>query len=354
LAGARGSVEAGQVPSGRQGVRGVVFSDEFIIFGGRERGGTCANDVWSLDLSSDAGAANAGCRSVSDDGFSSDPVSKVCQWRPLICDGTAPSPRVWYTACHAVHGKWFIYGGSTWQFEEPTEPHDYQILFILDLAGRSWSSIDPRLGPDGTMRLPWVVGAGLVPLGSSQMLLLGGVKPHKVGAEGLTEETLQRWRTWYGRLDQPHLFDLATESWSQQSVAVLPPSPHADLETHIADNCLRAQFAAVFVPTRRSVVVFGGSRYFTGEYFHDMLELHLPATSSPTQRTSVLGDSLLMDTDIEPLGDFQTPQRIPRFFNQRARRTQSSITRGLLGRLRAMMHNEMLTEEQFQELLRRL
>eukprot|EP00438_Fugacium_kawagutii_P024280 Skav232546 [mRNA] locus=scaffold7124:11520:14952:+ [translate_table: standard] len=35
-------------------------------------------------------------------------------------------------------------------------------------------------------------------------------------------------------------------------------------EQHIAEVYLRSHFAATFLPQRRSVVVFGGSRYFTG------------------------------------------------------------------------------------------
>ena len=50
-----GCVESGQVPSARQGLKGTVFNDEFIIFGGRLLGGRCTNEVWSLDLTSDSG-----------------------------------------------------------------------------------------------------------------------------------------------------------------------------------------------------------------------------------------------------------------------------------------------------------
>ncbi|CAL1146776.1 unnamed protein product, partial [Cladocopium goreaui] len=107
-----GSVESDQMPSPVQGVKGTVFQDEFVIFGGRRQGGRCTNDVWSLDL---AGASFA--------------ATPTLPWRRLECDGEAPSPRVWHCACQAVHGQWFIYGGSTWQFEEPAEPHDFRTLF---------------------------------------------------------------------------------------------------------------------------------------------------------------------------------------------------------------------------------
>lgn len=45
-----GSVEAEEAPMPRQGVKGTVATDEFLIFGGRLQGGRCMNDVWSLTL----------------------------------------------------------------------------------------------------------------------------------------------------------------------------------------------------------------------------------------------------------------------------------------------------------------
>ena len=38
----------------------------------------------------------------------------------------------------------------------------------------------------------------------------------------------------------------------------------------------RSHFAATYVPTTRQILVFGGSRYFCGEYFHDLLTIALP------------------------------------------------------------------------------
>ncbi|CAE8644284.1 unnamed protein product [Polarella glacialis] len=181
VVGTSGSVEAGTLPLARQGLKGTVFRDEFIIFGGRALGGECMDDVWSLDLTSSSSPAAA----------STSPQRKL-SWRQLTCEGQGPSPRVWYGACHAVHGKWFIYGGSTWQFEEPEGPHDYRSLFILDLAQRQWSSVDPSPGPVP----PWSVASALVPLGCSQLLLLGGTMPYRLGSEGLNGETLRHWREW--------------------------------------------------------------------------------------------------------------------------------------------------------------
>lgn len=355
-----GSVEAGQRPSARQGLRGVVFRDEFVIFGGRELGGECRDDVWSLDLGPADGSI------------------APRRWRPLMCEGRGPSARVWYGACHALNGSWFVYGGSTWQFEEPAQPHDYQMMFILDIASRQWTSVDPTPAPaaglasdppedpppvaparDPVAEPPIVVSPALVPLGGCQVLLLGGCMPHQIGPENLSAGNLMRWRNWYRRLDQPCLFDLATGTWSEESASVIDPRATADEgrrpspnEDYITEQLLRSHLSATFVPTRRSVVVFGGSRYFTGEYFHDVLELHLPVISDASCRTSVFGCGRAPIGAPAPLREFTAPDALPRFLRRiRVPGEPPALTRGLLGRLRAMARDGLLPEDEFQRIL---
>eukprot|EP00928_Gymnodinium_smaydae_P076934 TRINITY_DN6003_c0_g1_i1.p1 TRINITY_DN6003_c0_g1~~TRINITY_DN6003_c0_g1_i1.p1 ORF type:complete len:642 (-),score=45.29 TRINITY_DN6003_c0_g1_i1:136-2061(-) len=331
-----GSADHDSAPSGRQGLQGVVFHREFVIFGGRSLGGTCHNDVWSLDL-----------EPLQQNGV------QTHMWRQLECDGTAPSPRVWYGACHAVHGRWFIYGGSTWQFEESDEPHDSRTLFILDLAERRWSSVNQNLGPETP---PWVVAPTLLPLGCCQLLLLGGTLPQKVGAQGLNSVSLQRWRSWYSRLDTPHVFDMRSGEWKALRAAVSKTtdrSPSA-AEEHITDVYLRSHFAAAFIPPRRSVVIFGGSRYFTGEYFHDLIELQLPGrarTSSSESCSSVhvLGEGRNPETKLATHGDLQAADDLPKHL--RRTRGRITLTRGLIGRLRAMARDGWIDPEEFAELL---
>eukprot|EP00913_Durusdinium_trenchii_P004283 g3971.t1 len=236
-----GSIESDEIPLARQGVKGRL---------GVSQGG---------------------------DSFSSPPT---LPWRRLDCDGQAPSPRVWHSACQAVHGQWFIYGGSTWQFEEPAEPHDFRSLFVLHIAERRWSS----LAAASPTRPPWAVAACLLPLGCCQLLLLGGTLPHKLGATGLNAHSLRHWRSWYNRLDEPWVFDLRSGEWTPRGAAVALPSDAEDREQHVAEVYLRSHFAAVFVPSRRSALVLGGSRYFTGEYFNDLLELQLPSSTSSRAR----------------------------------------------------------------------
>merc|ERR1711959_444216 len=124
--------------------------------------------------------------------------------------------------------------------------------------------------------------------------------------------------------------------------------PQTDIETYISDSLLRAQFAAVFVPTRRSVVVFGGSRYFTGEYFHDLLELRMPSSTSQGQRTSVLGDGQSTPCPTLPLGEFQDEDALPRQFRRDVR---SRLTQGVLGRFRGMLRDRVINREEFDEII---
>ncbi|CAE7241220.1 gefF [Symbiodinium microadriaticum] len=318
-----GSVESGQVPSARQGLKGTVFNDEFVIFGGRMLGGRCTNEVWSLDLSPDTGASE----------------STDLSWRPLECDGQSPSPRVWHGACQLVHGQWFIYGGSTWQFEEPDQPHDFRTLFILHLAERRWSSVHHAPGPEP----PWAVAAALVPLGCCQLLLLGGTLPHKLGSQGLNAHSLRQWRTWYSRLDEPFVFDLRTKKWNQHHAAVAATSQ--DLEQHVAEVYLRSHFPACFIPHRRSVIAFGGSRYFTGEYFNDVLELQLPSCKHGP-RAALLGEGRRQESRQPLCAAFQAPAALPRHL-QVADGREASLTRGFLGRLRGMLQDGIINQEQF-------
>jgi len=319
----QGTVEADQMPSPVQGVKGTVFEDEFVIFGGRKQGGRCTNDVWSLSLEGASFAA-----------------APTLLWRRLECDGQAPSPRVWHSACQAVHGQWFIYGGSIWQFEEPPEPHDFRTLFVFHIADRRWSSLASTVP-----RPPWAVAASLVPLGCCQLLLLGGTLPHMLGSTGLNAQTLRQWRTWYNRLDEPWVFDLRSQEWSPRHAAVAPPGDFSAQEQHIAEVYLRSHFAATFVPQRRSVVVFGGSRYFTGEYFNDLLELQLPSAMKRSSGT-VLGEGRRQESQHRLCGPFQASNQLPRHL-QVADGREATLTRGFLGRLRGMLQDGIINEEQF-------
>jgi len=341
------SLEAGMSPSPRQGVRGVVFGDEFITFGGRRQGGECLDDVWSLDLT------EAAFRPPLRDGQENQGLERSAQrpnyaWRQLACEGRGPSPRVWYAACHAVYGRWFIYGGSTWALDEPSETHSLAI-YILELAARRWSSVDPQSGPRDC-----AVASVLVPLGNCQMLLLGGTFPHRLGNAGLARENLKNWRKWYSRLDMPHVFDLGTQTWTGRTAAVaVPPLQQPERrctsategsrrEEYITELLLRSHLSAAFVPGRRSVIVFGGSRYFTGEYFHDILELELPGGNS-SGVSSVLGPGRPLASRLSVHGSFEC-QALPKHFTQQ-------VSRGLVGRYRALDKDSLLPAGRLQELV---
>lgn len=330
---------AGEVPSARQGLRGVAFEGRFVIFGGRERGGQCLNDVWELDMKTPA-------------------VGSAHMWRQVICAGRAPSPRVWPSACHASYGNWLVMGGSMWQFQPDDEddPGDYRSLYVLDLRQMQWSllaepapppalSVSSRDTGDGEGELsnevwpPWVVASVLVPIGRRQVLQLGGTMPHVIGNRGLTDQSLSDWRDWYARLDKPYAFDYKNHSWSAKQAALGATGDSTkNANAKVADVLLRSHLAAVHVPERDSVIVFGGSRYFTGEYFHDLIELTLPQVESPT------------NPDDADLADDVLPKGRPPFMI-RPRAGESQLTRGLKGRLRAMTRDGLLDFAQYNRII---
>lgn len=341
---------AGERPSPRQGARGVVFEDRLVIFGGRGQGGGCLNDVWELPLAPGA--------------------EGHCMWRSVECEGQAPSPRVWYTACHAVYGRWFVIGGSEWQFEVPQQPHDYNTLYVLELEARRWSTLAPP-GPPPQLpgavaepgeelpSAPWVVAAALLPLGGRQMMMLGGSMPHLLGPEGLSNVSLRRWRSWYARLDRPLVFDHKTSAWSTRQALLgetIGLEHGANTEQRVSEVLLRSHMAAVYMPDRHSAIVFGGSRYFTGDYFHDLLELRLPPpTTGPPEADEDVDMEGESDRPPWPpegaeLGEEELPVGLPSLM-LRAVQGRSRLTRGLRGRLRSMVRDGVLDLFQYRRIM---
>merc|ERR1712113_208596 len=112
-------------------------------------------------------------------------------------------------------------------------------------------------------------------------MYLGGAMPHKLGTQGLTPDNMKNWRQWYARLDRPHVWNHKTATWSQHRCVLRSgETASGNVNDWALELCLRSHVAAVYLPSRRSVIIFGGSRYFTGEYFHDLLELQIPQAHS--------------------------------------------------------------------------
>jgi len=168
-----------------------------------------------------------------------------------------------------------------------------------------------------------------------------------LGATGLNAQSLRQWRSWYNRLDEPWVFDLRTQEWSCRRAAVASTAADDfEQEQHIAEVYLRSHFAASFIPQRRSVVVLGGSRYFTGEYFNDLLELQLPSDQQRSSSGTVLGEGRRQESQHRLYGEFQAPNQLPRHLQVEDGR-QAQLTRGFLGRLRGMLQEGIIDEEQF-------
>lgn len=170
----------------------------------------------------------------------------------------------------------------------------------------------------------------------------------------------------------------------------------------LSEIYLRSHFAAVFVPPRRSVLVFGGSRYFTGEYFHDLLELKLPSegrrgqndwlvTNSGPEREEGWSGSRSQGGSASGAwsgapaagGTFSSgsssgsgrfpprtmrhtgprtwgsalPEGLPPWYDPPEQAVdadrRSRLTRGLRGRLRGMLRDELLDEAHYRDILTR-
>jgi len=111
--------------------------------------------------------------------------------------------------------------------------------------------------------------------------------PHHLGDAPPEQRTFQYCTNWYAPLTQMWAFELSARRWSQETVA-------CDEVPEPGDTLVRSHASAVVAPRRSTmasggrrsqgldlgsevVLLFGGSRYFTGAYFHDLLELrHSP------------------------------------------------------------------------------
>ncbi|CAD7969684.1 unnamed protein product [Amoebophrya sp. A120] len=133
-----------------------------------------------------------------------------------------------------------------------------------------------RLVPDLTYP-DWVTAGQLVATGR-ELLYFGGTKPQNIGEEGITFQKLMDeseetgWPCWYSDLARnAFVFDTVTKQWT--SSEKMETIFHRSCDTK---SLRRSHFAACFVPTTGQIFVFGGSRYFVGEYFHDVITLDLP------------------------------------------------------------------------------
>merc|ERR1712190_595952 len=112
---------------------------------------------------------------------------------------------------------------------------------------------------------------------------------------------------------------------------------------------LRSHLAAAYCPERESVLVFGGSRYFTGEYFHDLLELKIHGATCDSAEASAASQRSSRDFSLETgtlreeveLADEELPTSHPVFMLPSVE-GRSRLTRGLRGRFRGMARDGYL------------
>lgn len=258
-------IDGGPSPTPRHGLQATVHPEtgDFLIFAGRgdAQSPGCFNDFWSLSVSRDQG-----------------------RWTQVTVRGTPPPPKVWYGATTTRSGQWVIYGGSQWQFDEDSSM-DRGVIYILALQSLTWSSISPAAGSP-TPEL--VVACALVESEGSNILVFGGCMPHRLNSVARDRATaFELCPNWYVPLTQVWGFDLAaaltsgTVRWGLEDA-------RADEVPEPGDTTLRSHLAAVAVPSASGrtgsaasrALVFGGSRYFTGAYFHDLLELRSEPSSA--------------------------------------------------------------------------
>ncbi|CAD7934402.1 unnamed protein product [Amoebophrya sp. A25] len=291
-------------PRPRQGQRATVFQDRLFVFGGREstigrrrraqredgqeeeEDDGCRNDLWSFDLvqaqeygetstrrttGTGSCSSTTGTTSASSMHASSSSAS-ASLWKREEASGQVPPSRVWHASCDSTNGRWLVCAGSRWNFDKPEderETHQFRQLFCLHLAERRWEEIRTQSIP------PWVTAGCLVATGR-EILLFGGCKPQEVGPGGirwqaLTDESEETgWRSWYSHVGRDaFVFDAHERNWS-------PCVCEVSCDTQAL---WRSHFSAVFVPPTNQIFLFGGSRYFCGEYFHDLLVLDLPSAA---------------------------------------------------------------------------
>ena len=121
---------------------------------------------------------------------------------------------------------------------------------------------------------PWVTAPSLVATGR-EILFVGGTKPQNIGDSGILRPD-GRWKDWYADVGaEAYVFDTATAGWT--------PCDERLLQVSCGDDLRRSHMATCYVPSTDQIFVFGGSRYFLGEYFHDMLTVDLPGSPARTR-----------------------------------------------------------------------
>jgi hypothetical protein len=279
----------GANPSARQGVSGCIAGDRFHVFGGREMGGECRNDVWALDLEEE-------------------------RWEEVQCSGTAPLARVWYSAVQMPRS-WIVFNGSAWELEPIQDDlaSEYRTPYVLDFETYSWSSLPPP--PPG--RPVWVA-AKPVAISATEILVLGGYMPHERGIIPPEQNQMAGWEEWYKSMMEPEILNV-DGTWTARNARV-SDMPWDTWPTH-DDILRRSHVSAAFCRARNSVLVFGGSRCFTGEYYHDAVELRLTEIPAAERRAR----ALLAQPEL------QAPRR--------------RYARGHLGRLRGLARHHLVDPE---------
>lgn len=189
-----------------------------------------------------------------------------------------------------------------------------------------WVRIETSLSP------PWMTAPTLVGTGR-ELIFLGGCLPQNVGDGGIrwsavsSDDPETGWKCWYGNLagrttsnlGTAWIFDAKSQEWSETS----------HVEVACGSDLWRSHSSAAFVPTVGKIFIYGGSRYFRGEYFHDLLTIDLPSDKEN------LKPDLNMNSNVWP-------------------GTRLYSLRGQIGRVKGGVGAGELSEEQYMHVLRQV
>ncbi|KAF4655158.1 hypothetical protein FOL47_009552, partial [Perkinsus chesapeaki] len=238
--------EASPRPVARSGCQGVLWGDSFILHAGRGVNNVFLDDLWEFDF----GSRN---------------------WQQIEVSGPSPSPRLWHSS-QRVGTKWIVFGGCEWRFSpDLVDMEDSGKVWILDLPTLTWTSVsDPSgVGP------PLMLGNAMVALSSREIISFGGCKTYNYDRISRSYSAL------YEDICAPWRFDLKLRKWAKIGCKM---TLHEPVERQVLEVRFRSHCGAAFLPSQKKIYVFGGSRYFLGEYFHELIAIDLDESSVPKDR----------------------------------------------------------------------
>ncbi|KAF4690471.1 hypothetical protein FOZ60_017322 [Perkinsus olseni] len=236
-------------PLARSGAQGVLWKGTFILHAGRGVDNVFLDDLWQFDL-----------------------VTRT--WREIDVSGPSPPSRLWHSS-QRVGSQWIVFGGSEWRFSpDEVNMDDSGKIWILDLPTLTWTSVSDASG----VGPPLLLGNAVVALSSREVLTFGGCKTYNYDRMSRSYGSL------YEDICAPWRFDLAKKKWAKIGCKM---TLHEEVGQPVLETRYRSHCGAAYLKSQRKIYVFGGARYFLGEYFHDLTAFDLDESAIPPERPKV-------------------------------------------------------------------